>query len=305
MERQLAVNRDPEARRSCVPADTTSTMSAAENYLTHRRSLYRAMTLDDAVHVTLPTMSGGTRRRERKVTVVLRDLVVVFTARAASPWIRRTSKRSCGLNHQRVRSSLSAAAARLEKFIGDAVMALFGAPTAHEDDPERLARAAPSVTSPWTKASSPRWASQPGEALVVDARPDAGQGMVRGRRHGRQTPVATPVNGVITDETTNRATVGAIDYSEVEPVDAKGKAELIPARKLSRRTRCFGVDLVGHGARPALVGRDASSQCCARRSTASAARMCLRAREHWSASRASARAASRRAPADRRGRRGS
>ena len=39
-------------------------------------------------------------------------------------------------------SSSSTTAGTVEKFIGDAVMALFGAPVAHEDDPERAVRAA-------------------------------------------------------------------------------------------------------------------------------------------------------------------
>ena len=44
--------------------------------------------------------------------------------------------------HERVRAELERHGGTVEKFIGDAVMALFGAPTAHEDDPERAVRAA-------------------------------------------------------------------------------------------------------------------------------------------------------------------
>ena len=42
--------------------------------------------------------------------------------------------------HERVRAELERHGGTVEKFIGDAVMALFGAPTAHEDDPERALR---------------------------------------------------------------------------------------------------------------------------------------------------------------------
>ncbi len=45
-----------------------------------------------------------------------------------------------GPYHERVRSELERHGGTVEKFIGDAVMALFGAPTAHEDDPERVSR---------------------------------------------------------------------------------------------------------------------------------------------------------------------
>ena len=80
-------------------------------------------------------------RRERKVvTVVFCDLVG-FTSRAESldPEDVEAILRPY---HERVRAELERHGGTVEKFIGDAVMALFGAPTAHEDDPERAVRAA-------------------------------------------------------------------------------------------------------------------------------------------------------------------
>src|SRR5919201_1161426 len=68
----------------------------------------------------------------------------------------------------------------VEKFIGDAVMALFGAPTAHEDDPERAVRAALAIRD-WIAEEGKlqvRIGVNTGEALVnLGARPEAGEGM--------------------------------------------------------------------------------------------------------------------------------
>ncbi len=85
-------------------------------------------------------MSTETRRERKVVTVVFVDLVG-FTARAdqLDPEDVEAILRPY---HERVRFELERFGGTVEKFIGDAVMALFGAPAAHEDDPERAVRAA-------------------------------------------------------------------------------------------------------------------------------------------------------------------
>lgn len=91
-----------------------------------------------------PLTSTPDLREERKVvTVVFCDLVG-STARAerSDPEdVRELLSRY----HGRVRAELERFGGTVEKFIGDAVVALFGAPVAHEDDPERAVRAALAV----------------------------------------------------------------------------------------------------------------------------------------------------------------
>src|SRR4051794_29645071 len=81
------------------------------------------------------------RREERKVVTVLFADLVGFTARAQK--LDPEDVRAVLSPYwERLRGELEQVGGTVEKFIGDAVMALFGAPVAHEDDPERAVRAA-------------------------------------------------------------------------------------------------------------------------------------------------------------------
>ena len=203
-------------------------------------------------------MSGGIPRRERKVvTVVFCDLVG-FTARAESmdPEDVEALLRPY---HERVRSELERHGGTVEKFIGDAVMALFGAPVAHEDDPERAVRAALAIRDFAVEDELElRVGITTGEALVaLDARPDAGEGMASGDvvNTAARLQSAASVNGILVDETTYRATRHAIDYVDAEHVDAKGKAAPIEVWHATAARSRLGVD-VAHEARSELVGRE-------------------------------------------------
>jgi class 3 adenylate cyclase len=130
--------------------------------------------------------------------------------------------------HARVRTELEGFGGTVEKFIGDAIVALFGAPVAHEDDPERAVRAALAVRD-WV-AEEPdlhvRIAVNTGEALVaLDARPTEGEGMASGDvvNTAARMQSAAPVDGILVGEQTRNATRDGIVFAEHEPVTPKGK----------------------------------------------------------------------------------
>ena len=179
--------------------------------------------------------------------------------RARSRWIPRTSKQSFAPITQRLRAELERHGGTVEKFIGDAVMALFGAPTAHEDDPERAVRAALAIRDfAVEEGLELRVGITTGEALIsLDARPDAGEGMAAGDvvNTAARLQSAAPVNGILVDETTYRATRTVVDYEEAAPVEAKGKAEPVRVWTAVVARSRFGVD-VAHEARSELVGRE-------------------------------------------------
>jgi len=161
--------------------------------------------------------------------------------------------------HARVRSQLERHGGTVEKFIGDAVMAVFGAPVAHEDDPERAVRAALVIRDfARTEGIELRIGIATGEVLVtLGARTAAGEGMASGDvvNTAARLQSAAPVYGVLVGETTYRATRGAIDYRELAPVPAKGKTEPVPAwEALEARSR-LGTEVLDHAA-GGLVGRD-------------------------------------------------
>jgi hypothetical protein len=114
------------------------------------------------------------------------------------------------------------------KFTGDGVMALFGAITAHEDDPERAVRCGLSICE---RVGDPagelhvRVGITTGEAMVTlpdDGHPDAIGDVIN---TAARLEAAAPLDGVLVDAWTYRATSREIEYQEHEPIAAKGKAE--------------------------------------------------------------------------------
>ena len=141
--------------------------------------------------------------------------------------------------HARVRAELESFGGTVEKFIGDAVVALFGAPAAHEDDPERAVRAAIAVRKAIEELNAEdewldlhlRTAVHTGEAIVVlGANPLEGEGMAAGdvMNTASRLQSGAPVDGIVVGEGTYRATSTLFEYRQCEPVRGKGKAEPIP-----------------------------------------------------------------------------
>ena len=161
--------------------------------------------------------------------------------------------------YARLRSELERFGGTVEKFIGDAVMALFGAPVTHEDDAERAVRAALAIRD-WARGQTQiqvRLGVNTGEALILlGARPSEGEGMAAGDvvNTAARLQAAAPVNGVLVGERTFRATRAVIEYRAAAPVAAKGKREPVPVWEALQARARFGVDVL-HQAQTALVGR--------------------------------------------------
>src|SRR5437763_13183162 len=129
-----------------------------------------------------PLQEAPRVREERKVVTVLFCDLVGSTARAERldpEDVRALLSRY----HERVRSELERLGGTVEKFIGDAVMALFGAPVVHEDDPERAVRAAIAIRD-WVRGEEDlqvRIAVNTGEALIrIGAAMAESEGMASG-----------------------------------------------------------------------------------------------------------------------------
>jgi class 3 adenylate cyclase/tetratricopeptide (TPR) repeat protein len=196
-------------------------------------------------------------REERKVVTVLFADLVGFTSRAEQ--LDPEDVRAVLAPYwERLRGELERRGGTVEKFIGDAVMALFGAPLAHDDDPLRAVGAALAIRD-WAREEEDvqvRIAVNTGEALVVlGARPAEGEGMAAGDvvNTTARLQAAAPVNGVLVGETTYRATRDVVEYVEHEPVVAKGKAEPIQVWEAVQIRSRLGMDV--ERATLPLVGR--------------------------------------------------
>ena len=212
---------------------------------------------------------AATGRQERKVVTVLFCDLVGFTSRAET-MDPEDVRAVLEPYHAHVRSELERFGGTVEKFIGDAVMAVFGAPLAHEDDPERAVRAALAIRD-WAAEEDVelRIGVNTGEALVTIGGEPLATGDVVNTAARLQS--AAPAGGVLAGESTHRATRDRIDYEEHEPVEAKGKGEPVEAwvaREARARVtveRLHTATLVGRSREVALV-QDALARAKAERS---------------------------------------
>jgi class 3 adenylate cyclase/tetratricopeptide (TPR) repeat protein len=171
-----------------------------------------------------------------------------------------------------MREEIEAEGGTVEKFIGDAVMAAFGVPAAHEDDPARAIRAArrmgrrlgrlnQELSSSHGVELSMRIGVNTGEVLAVTA-PKAGEAMVTGdavNAAARLEQAAEP-SQVLVGERTARAARG-VRFREHGPLELKGKSEPIPAFLLVEEEEEEAAPAEPErgipGIRAPLVGRDA------------------------------------------------
>jgi len=186
--------------------------------------------------------------------------------------------------HQTVRLELERYGGTVEKFIGDAVMAVFGAPVAHEDDPERAVRAGLGILEAIAELNRRdtgldlrlRIGINTGETLVsLRARPDRGEAIVAGDvvNTAARIQAGAPVDAVAVSEETFRQTERTFVYHPLAPIEAKGKRRPVPVyRAVDARSRS-GADLDAATTTP-FVGREAEKTLlqslfdrCARGST--------------------------------------
>jgi predicted ATPase/class 3 adenylate cyclase len=154
----------------------------------------------------------------------------------------------------------------VEKYIGDAIMAVFGLPRIHEDDALRAVRAAFAMQQALARLNGEieqRWGVQlanrtgvnTGEVVAGD--PTTGQRLVTGDtvNVAARLEQAAPALEVLIGEPTYRLVREAVEVEEVEPLELKGKSERVPAYRLLSVAE--GKEGMLRNTEAPMVGRDA------------------------------------------------
>jgi class 3 adenylate cyclase/tetratricopeptide (TPR) repeat protein len=202
------------------------------------------------------------RGDERRVVTVLFADLVGYTSMSETRDPEQVKNLIDGCFEQLV-ADIDAFGGRVDKIIGDAIVALFGAPVAHEDDAERAVRAALRMQTTLARTCAElgfdirmRIGVNTGEVLVGALRSGGdytAMGDVVNTANRLQT--AAPPGEVLVGPATYAATRRVVSYEALEPIDAKGREERVPAWR--------AVDAVlPPGYRPernraSLVGREA------------------------------------------------
>ena len=177
-------------------------------------------------------------REERRLVTTLFCDIVGFTA-ASEASDAEDVDRMLREYDRMARRVVSSCGGVVEKFIGDAAVAVFGVPVVHEDDAERAVRAGlrlveemGELTPLGDEPLRVRVGVNTGEAYVrLDVDPDSGGTFLTGDAVNTAARLqgAAPPMGVVVGTTTHALTDRAIDYEQLEPITLKGKAGPVPA----------------------------------------------------------------------------
>ncbi len=171
-------------------------------------------------------------KQERKLVSVLFVDLVGFTGQSeqADPEDVRDRLRAYQVAAQQ---TIEAFGGTMEKFIGDAVMAVFGAPVSHGDDAERAVRAGLGVLEAMGQLRlQARAAVCTGEAVVsITSGPATGEALATGDvvNTASRLQSSAAAGSLVVGEETYKLTRNAITYVALPSVDAKGKEEPVRA----------------------------------------------------------------------------
>ena len=201
---------------------------------------------------------------ERKVVTCLFCDLVGFTAASESADPEDVDQMLTAYSEM-ARGWIESHGGVVEKFIGDAVVGIFGVPAAHEDDPERAVRAGLRIVE-----GAEELEALGGQPLRLRAGVNTGEALVRlgviagsGERllsgdaintASRLQSVA-PEMGVAVGLATYEATAAVFEYEELEPATLKGKAEPVRVFHAKSPLARFGTDLTRTHDTP-FIGRE-------------------------------------------------
>jgi predicted ATPase/class 3 adenylate cyclase len=208
------------------------------------------------------TVAPESPPEERKVVSILFCDLVGFTetSEPADPEDVRARLRPY---HAKLRQVIARYGGTVENFVGDAVMAVFGAPVVHEDDATRAVWAALSILEALEELNRAdarlrlrcRIGINTGEAVVsLGAHPERGEGFVSGEvvNAASRLQRVAPVNGIAVSDSTYRQTDRVFDYVALEA--GEGDQPLASWQPVTPRAR-LGSD-VTRTYMTGLVGRE-------------------------------------------------
>ena len=203
------------------------------------------------------TTVAPTQAERRLVTVLFADLVGFTSASEARD--AEDTRELLTRYFDTARTTIERYGGTVEKFIGDAVMAVWGAPVANEDDAERAVRAALELAAAipaLNEALQARIGVLTGEAAVTVGA--EGQGMVAGDLVNTASRIQSSAEPgtVLVGEATRRASEAAIVYADAGTFELKGKSEPLPLARALRVVAARRGEGRSLGVESPFVGRE-------------------------------------------------